>query len=81
MNELDIVELIRDKKQYEELGVKKGERGTILLGERNGYYLVGFHEEVFQNKNGDWDTNEVELAVPKEDLKVIHEFKNGKYVS
>ena len=47
MKELDRVKLIKDRAEYKKEGVKSGDKGTVMLGERNGYVLVFFDGEYF----------------------------------
>ena len=56
-----------------DLGLKKGDKGTILGPKRNGYWLVVFEGEFLQNKNGVWYSTGVDVAVTDEDVKVIWE--------
>ena len=42
MKEYDRVELIKDRAEYKKAGVKSGDKGVILGGDRNGYVLVYF---------------------------------------
>ena len=76
MKLLNRVELIVDKKKYSDLGLKKGDKGIVLGEERNGYWLVYFDGEIFQDENGIWSTTEIDAAVKEEDLKVIWESPN-----
>lgn len=71
MKLLNRVELIVDKKKYSDLGLKKGDKGIVLGEERNGYWLVYFDGEIFQDENGIWSTTEIDAAVKEEDVKVI----------
>ena len=53
MKELERVELIRDRAEYAQRGIKVGHKGTVMLGdERNGYVLVFFDGEYYKNKYG-----------------------------
>lgn len=70
MKELDHVEVIKDRREYREAGVKKGDRGVISLGDRNGYYLV-----LFCGKIPDDPCADIDVGIRAEDLKVIHEYK------
>ncbi len=69
MNELDYVELIKDRAEYTERGVHKGDRGVISLGERNGYVLV-----LFSGKIADDPCADIDIGMRVEDLKVIKEY-------
>lgn len=69
MKELDYVELVKDRAEYKEAGVKKGERGVISLGDRNGYVLV-----LFSGKIPDDPCADIAVGIRVEDLKVIREF-------
>ncbi|MBE7091241.1 MAG: hypothetical protein E7363_04940 [Clostridiales bacterium] len=73
MKEYDRVELVSDKKKFIDLGLKKGDTGTILGPKRNGYWLVVFDGEIFQDEDGVWSTTEIDAAVLDEDVKVIWE--------
>ena len=73
MKEYDKVELISDKKKFIDLGLKKGDKGTILGPKRNGYWLVVFDGEIFQDEDGIWSTTEIDAAVLDEDVKVVWE--------
>lgn len=73
MKEYDRVELISDKKEFTDLGLKKGDKGTILGPRRNGYWLVYFDGEIYQDEEGVWCTTEIDTAVTDEDVKVIWE--------
>ncbi len=73
MKEYDRVELISDKKKFIDLGLKQGDKGTILGPKRNGYWLVVFDGEIFQDEDGIWSTTEIDAAVLEEDVKVILE--------
>ncbi len=73
MKEYDRVELIKDREEYNKAGVKKGDQGIILGGERNGYFLVYFDGEILQDENGVYYTTEIDVGVYRDDLKVIHE--------
>lgn len=70
---LNRVELIVDKKRYTDQGLKKGDKGIVLGEERNGYWLVYFDGEIFQDTDGVWKTTEIDAAVLEEDIKVILE--------
>lgn len=71
MKELDRVELIKDRAEYREQGVYLGDKGIIMGEERNGYVLVYFDGEIYQNENGVYCTTEIDIGVRVEDLKVI----------
>jgi len=73
MKEYDRVELISDSKKFTDLGLKKGDKGTILGPKRNGYWLVVFEGEIFQGEDGVWDCTDISAAAQDEDLKVIKE--------
>ena len=75
MKEYDRVELISDSKEFTDLGLKKGDQGTILGPKRNGYWLVVFEGEIFQGEDGVWDCTDISTAARDEDLKVIKESK------
>ena len=71
MKELNRVELIKERAEYREAGVKVGDKGTIMGEERNGYVLVYFDGEIYQDKDGIYCTTEKDVGVRVEDLKVI----------
>ena len=71
MKELDRVELIKERAEYRETGVEVGDKGTIMGEERNGYVLVYFDGEIYQDKDGVYCTTEKDVGVRVEDLKVI----------
>lgn len=48
MKEYDRVELIKDRQEYLDVGVKKGDKGTILGENRLGYWLVILTEKFFK---------------------------------
>lgn len=49
-------------------------QGIILHPERvDGYWLVYFDGEIYQNERGAYCTTEIDLAVKEEDLKIILE--------
>ena len=73
MKEYDRVELINDRKEYLDAGVKKGDTGTILGEKRFGYWLVYFDGECFQDTDGVWKTTEIDVGVQEQDLEVIWE--------
>ena len=73
MKEYDRVELISNKKKFADLGLKPGDQGTILGPKRNGYWLVIFDGENFQDEDGVWCTTEIDAAVTDEDVKVTEE--------
>ena len=73
MKEYDKVELISDKKEFTDLGLKKGDKGTILGPKRNGYWLVVFERELLQDEDGVWYSTDIDVAVLDEDVKVIWE--------
>ncbi len=50
MKELDRVKLIKDRVEYKKEGVKVGDKGTVMLGERNGYVLVFLMENTIKMK-------------------------------
>ncbi len=72
MKELDRVRLIKDRAEYTREGVHKGDAGTIMLGERNGYVLVFFDGKEYQ-EYGVTLISDIEVAVRSEDLAVLGE--------
>lgn len=73
MKEYDRVELIKDKREYSDAGIKKGDKGTILGEKRAGYWLVYFDGDIFQDKDGIWKTTETDVGIKEEDLRVVKE--------
>ena len=73
MKEYDRVELIKERQEYLDSGVKKGDRGTILGEKRLGYWLVYFDGEIFQDTDSVWKTTEINVGVKEEDLIIIKE--------
>ncbi|MBO4472863.1 MAG: hypothetical protein J5765_03545 [Clostridia bacterium] len=72
MKELERVELIKDRAEYAQRGIKVGHKGTVMLGdERNGYVLVFFDGEYYKNKYGVMVMREIDVGVRVEDLKII----------
>lgn len=72
MKELDLVQLIKDRKEYAEKGVHKGDIGILMMGERNGYVLVFFDGDEYQ-VDGITLISDVEVAVRPDDLKVLND--------
>ncbi len=73
MEEYDRVELIKDRQEYLDAGIKKGDRGIILDEKLSGRWFVYFDGEIFQDTDGVWKTTEIPAAIKEEDLKVIFE--------
>ncbi len=71
MKELDRVKLIKDRAEYAKEGVHKDDVGTIMMGERNGYVLVFFDGEYYED-HGYTLRADIEVAVRAEDLEVIY---------
>ena len=71
MKEYDRVELIKGRREYLNAGIKKGDKGVILGENRNGYWLVVFDGEIYQDSDGVWKTTEIDVGVLDEDLKTI----------
>lgn len=69
MKELDYVELIKDRTEYAKVGVYKGDRGVISLGERNGHVLVLFSGKIEGDPAAD-----IDVGIRTVDLKVIREY-------
>lgn len=72
MKELDRVRLIKDRAEYTREGVHKGDVGTVMLGDRNGYVLVFFDGEEYQ-EFGVTLISDIEVEVRSEDLIVLSE--------
>lgn len=49
MKESDRVKLIKDRAEYAKEGVHKDDVGTIMMGEQNGYVLVFFDGEYYED--------------------------------
>lgn len=73
MKEHDRVKLIKDRAEYAQEGVHKGDVGTLMMGDRNGYVLVFFDGEYYINKYGFRLLSEIEVAVRIDDLEVIQD--------
>jgi len=73
MKVYDRVELINDRAEYAKRGVHKGDVGTVMMGERNGYVLVYFDGEEYINKYGYRLMSEIDVGVRIDDLSVIDE--------
>lgn len=73
MKELDRVKLIKDRAEYAEAGVHKGDVGTLMMGERNGYVLVFFDGEPYKTSEGITLLDEIDVGVRVEDLEVLNE--------
>lgn len=71
MKEYDRVELIKERREYLNAGIKKGDKGVILGENRNGYWLVVFDGEIYQDSDGVRKTTEIDVGVLDEDLKTI----------
>ncbi len=69
LNEYDLVEVIKDRKEYRECGVNIGDQGIILGGERNGYVLVGFEGKILDDPFAD-----ITVGFRIEDLKKIDNY-------
>lgn len=72
MKELDRVRLIKDRAEYAKEGVQKGDVGTLMMGDRNGYVLVFFDGEEYQ-AYGVTLISDIDVAVRSEDLAVLDE--------
>ncbi len=74
MKEYDIVEVIKDRAEYAKRGIHKGDIGTIMSEERNGYILVYFDGEIFQDEDGVYSTSDIDIGMRTDDLKVVKEY-------
>ncbi len=74
LSEYDLVEVITDRAKYTEQGVRAGDQGIILGGERNGYVMVCFEGEMYQNADGVYCTNDRFAAMLPKDLKKIKRY-------
>lgn len=77
MKELDRVRLIKDRAEYSKRGINKGDVGTLMLGERNGYLLVFFDGEPYKTTDGITLLDEIDIGVRVEDLEVLNENDPG----
>lgn len=77
MKELDRVRLIKDRAEYSKRGINKGDVGTLMLGERNGYVLVFFDGEPYKTPDGITLLDEIDIGVRVEDLEVLNESDPG----
>lgn len=69
LSEYDLIEVINDRAEYTKHGVKMGDQGIILGGERNGYVLVGFEGKVPDDPYAD-----ITVGFRIEDLKKIDQY-------
>lgn len=75
MKEYDYVELITDRKSYQDEGVCKGMRGTIMLDYSiGGHWYVDF-DGPKQNCDGIMVSIPIGLSVHERDLKVIKSYE------
>ncbi len=65
--------LLKDRAEYTKYGVHKGDVGTIMSGNRNGYVLVFFDGEPYTTPDGITLLDEIDIGVRIEDLKVLGE--------
>ena len=72
MQEYDIVQLTKDRAEYLAAGVKKGDRGWVNLGNRNGIRLVMFDGET-QHADGIDVMVENPVGVWEDDLIVVEQ--------
>lgn len=77
MKEYDKVELIKERSEYINAGIKKGDKGIILGENRNGYWLVVFDGKIYRDSDGVWKTTEKDVCVLEEDLKIIYNHGNA----
>ena len=77
MKELDRVRLIKDRAEYSKRGINRGDVGTLMLGERNGYVLVFFDGEPYKTFDGITLLDEIDIGVRVEDLEVLNENDPG----
>lgn len=77
MKEYDKVELIKERSEYINAGIKKGDKGIILGENRNGYWLVVFDGKIYQDSDGVWKTTEKDVGVLEENLKIIYNHGNA----
>ncbi len=72
MKELDRVRLIKDRAEYAQEGVHKGDVGTLMMGDvRNGYVLVFFDREPYTTPDGITLLGEIDVGVRAEDLEIL----------
>lgn len=61
MKELDKVRFIKDRAEYAKRGVKRGDVGTILDKERNGYVLVVIDGDIYRNKDAECIARQISI--------------------
>ena len=71
MKNYDKVKLINFKNEYEKLGLKLGDTGIVMGEEKNGYVLVYFDGNIYQDKDGVYKTTEIDAGILIEDLEII----------
>ncbi|MBQ8451823.1 MAG: hypothetical protein IJ538_03505 [Clostridia bacterium] len=71
MKNYDKVKLINLKNEYEKLGLKLGDTGIVMGEEKNGYVLVYFYGNIYQDKDGVYKTTEIDAGILIEDLEII----------
>ena len=71
MKNYDKVKLINLKNEYEKLGLKLGDTGIVMGEEKNGYVLVYFDGNIYQDKDGVYKTTEIDAGILIEDLEII----------
>ena len=79
MKELDRVRLIKDRAEYNKRGVHKGDVGTLMMGDRNGYVLVFFDGKPYTTSDGFTLLDEIDVGVQVEDLEVLNEKDSGYF--
>ena len=67
----DKVKLINLKNEYEKFGLKNSDIGVVMGEEKNGYVLVYFDGNIYQDKDGVYKTTEIDAAILIEDLETI----------
>lgn len=77
MKELDRVVLTKDRAEYAKRGVHKGDVGTLMMGERNGYVLVFFDGEPYTTSEGFTLLSEIDIGVRVEDLETLDKDSPG----
>lgn len=78
MKEYDRVMLIKDRAEYANRGIHKGDVGTLMIGDvRHGYVFVFFDGEPRQTRDGITYLDEIDVGVRVEDLEVVKEYIPG----
>ncbi len=72
MQEYDWVALNVENEYYAEKGLHKGAKGCIMDPRKiDGCWLVIFDGKLYQDEDGEWTCDDVELVVKEEDLILL----------